>query len=478
MKKVLVVLVGLCASAGVCVQTQAQTQETNPLTAIQVGTSSHTDVSPTLREIARTWPTAQERHQRATKFNPAIFDHPVDAPDSVMQNDLGRLATPSIPSPILSFDGIPVGGAGPWPPDTSGAAGLTQYVQTVNNGYEVFDKATGTSVLGPLVIQSLWSGFSGPCQGGHSDVPNWPVVLYDRLADRWVITRIVSDGANPDSTNVECVAVSTTSDATGSYRRYNFVLGTNIYVYPKFGIWPDAYYLLTEVYSQNQVFLGFQPFALDREKMLNGQTPTYITPGILSISAARYRILPVDLDGSTLPPSGAPATFLGFPGNGQYNVYHFHVDFVAPNNSTWTTFATPAAASFAPLCPQNDSCVPPKDTTLRLSGLGNFLMPRLAYRKFTDHESVVGNLSVNANNVAGIRWFELRDVTNGPVTVFQESTYQPDTTWRWTGSAGMDRMGNMALGFRASSAIIYPSIRYTGRLATDHQTPWLKEKPL
>ena len=94
-------------------------------------------------------------------------------------------------------------------------------------------------------------------------------------------------------------------------------------------------------------------------------------------------------------------------------------------------------------------------------------MFRVAYRKFADgHEAVVGNYTVSASGVAGVRWFELRAVTTAPA-VFQESTYQPDTTWRWMGSAAMDFTGNMALGFSASDATINPQIRYAGRLVTD-----------
>ena len=94
-------------------------------------------------------------------------------------------------------------------------------------------------------------------------------------------------------------------------------------------------------------------------------------------------------------------------------------------------------------------------------------MFRLAYRNFGDHESLVGNYSVSASGVAGVRWFELRNVIAGPVTVFQESTYQPDTTWRWIGSVAMDSAGNIAVGFSASSASLNPSSRYAGRLASD-----------
>ena len=98
-------------------------------------------------------------------------------------------------------------------------------------------------------------------------------------------------------------------------------------------------------------------------------------------------------------------------------------------------------------------------------------MFRLAYRNFgspsAPNESIVGNFSVNSSGVAGLRWFELKNVTSGPVTVAQESTYQPDTTWRWLGSAAMDHAGNFAIGFSASSSAIHPQIRYAGRLATD-----------
>ena len=94
-------------------------------------------------------------------------------------------------------------------------------------------------------------------------------------------------------------------------------------------------------------------------------------------------------------------------------------------------------------------------------------MFRLAYRNFGTHESVVGNYSVSSGSVSGIRWFELRNVTAGPVSVFQQSTYQPDSTWRWMGSVAMDKFGNMAVGFSASSRNIFPQLRYAGRLVTD-----------
>ncbi len=103
-----------------------------------------------------------------------------------------------------------------------------------------------------------------------------------------------------------------------------------------------------------------------------------------------------------------------------------------------------------------------------LDAIGDRPMFRSAYRTFADgHESLVGNFTVSSGGVAGVRWYELRGVTSGPVTTFQEATYQPDTTWRFQGSTAMDKQGNMALGFSASSSAIFPQVRYTGRLAGD-----------
>ena len=221
--------------------------------------------------------------------------------------------------------------------------------------------------------------------------------------------------------------------------------------------------------SAGSAFLGPQAFAFDRTAMIAGTTATFVTPGITG-GPSEDAFLPADLDGTFFPPSGSPATFIEFPSTGVYKVFHFHADFVTPGNTTFTLFASPAAAGFTDLCPSTRGCVPQLGGTGAngLDGIGDRLMFRLAYRKFVDgHESVVGNFTVNSAGVAGIRWFELRNVTAGPVTVFQEATYQPDTTWRWMGSAAMDQSGNLAIGFSASDATINPQIRYAGRLITD-----------
>ncbi|MEP6809940.1 MAG: hypothetical protein ABI992_06835, partial [Chthoniobacterales bacterium] len=442
------------------------------------GVSYKNDISPIMRNLPPEHVVGDSKEGREAAENPKIPFRHQDAPDPVVQNHIGGTSglnafapnAPNVPATILNFDGIPFPGVGCScaPPDTNGAVGRTQYVQIVNEGYQVFDKATGATVMPATAISAIWSGFGGACQSfGSGD----PVVLYDKIADRWLISQFASATSGGTITD-ECIAISTTSDATGSYARYGFHLGSNFYDYPHLSVWPDGYYMSMNVFnSAGTSYLGPQAFAFDRSKMLLNQPATFVSPvGPLGGSVDPF--LPADLDGPTLPPTGAPETFVGFPGqasNPNYTTYHFHADFTTPSNSTFTTFATPPAAAYTALCPTTRSCVPESGVTSgnRLDGIGDRLLFRVAYRNFGNHESVVGNYTVSSGGVAGVRWFELRNVSSGPVTVYQESTYQPDTTWRWMGSAAMDGQGNLAIGFSASSASIFPQIRYAARLATD-----------
>ncbi len=397
-------------------------------------------------------------------------------PDPVVQNGFVKeLLAKFIPVPGLNFDGIPYPGVvcNCAPPDTNGYVGKTQYVQIVNEGYQVFDKVTGNSVLGPASIRSVWAGFGGVCEtSGSGD----PVVLYDRLADRWVLTQFaVSTGSSVP--NRECVAVSTTSDATGTYNRYDFDLrpfGANFYDYPKLGTWPDGYYMAMNVFnSSGTAYLGTQPFAFDRVNMIAGNPATILSPGLVGAPANNEDpLMPADFDGKILPPAGAPNSFLELPdstGNNAntYRTWHYSVGVPFGTGPTFTLFASPAAAPYTFLL----TTVPQLGVSDKLGTLADRLMFRLAYRNFgtpsAPDESLVANYTVSSGGVAGIRWFELKNVTNGPVTKKQESTYQPDTTWRWMGSVAMDQAGNLALGFSASDATIHPQIRYATRLATD-----------
>ncbi|HSP62951.1 MAG TPA: hypothetical protein VLQ90_08225, partial [Pyrinomonadaceae bacterium] len=379
--------------------TSNQNQKSN----VEVGASVHNDTSPPLREMKQE--NVGKKSEREANENPkvpATLKHR-DSPDAAVQGFslLLSMLAPSMPSPVLNFDGIAFPGVACncAPPDTNGEVGLTQYVQIVNEGFQVFNKTTGASMLGPSGITTLWSGFGGVCQNNGSGDP---VVLYDQIANRWIISQFAGVSVPTD----ECIAVSTTSDATGSFNRYDFHLGSNFFDYPHLSVWPDAYYMSMNVFnSSGTAFLGPQPFAFDRAKMLAGLPATFITTGVTGGSNEDV-YLPSDLDGSIPPPAGAPASFVEFPSTGAYRVFHFHVDFATPANSTFTLFSSPAAAGFSLLCATTRSCVPQLGTTNRVDGIGDRLMFRLAYRNFGDHEALVGNYTVSSGGVAGVRWFE------------------------------------------------------------------------
>ena len=185
-----------------------------PHKRILVGHALKSDGSPPLRSMDEA-PIPLGPETEASP-NPRGVSQHVDHVDTVRQD---QKFPPNMPAPGLSFDGIPYGAVSTLaPPDTNGEAGRTQYVQTVNSGYQVFDKATGASLLGPVTMATLWQGFGGVCQfNGRGD----PVVLYDQLADRWLLSQFAGTSIPTD----ECIAISTTPDATGSYYRYAFHLG-------------------------------------------------------------------------------------------------------------------------------------------------------------------------------------------------------------------------------------------------------------
>jgi hypothetical protein len=254
------------ASAQANATQQPQVQQFGLATVIH---ASHSDLSRPLREQPLVWPPTKTEHE--ANLNPKLPVQHQDGPDPVIQSSFWRtlIGIPAIPSPILQWQGIAYPGVGCncAPPDTNGEVGKTQYVQIVNEGVQVFDKLTGASVFGPVAISSIWSGFGGACEdSGHGD----PVVIYDQLADRWIISQF----AVPSSASVpqdECIAISQTGDATGAWYRYGFHLSGDFLDYPKLGVWPDGYYMAANIFNTaGTSFLGPQPFVFDRVKMLVG----------------------------------------------------------------------------------------------------------------------------------------------------------------------------------------------------------------
>ena len=94
------------------------------------------------------------------------------------------------------------------------------------------------------------------------------------------------------------------------------------------------------------------------------------------------------------------------------------------------------------------------------------MMYRFAIRHFADHDRAVVNHAVANGGQVAIRWYELYDPA-GTVTLNQQGTFAPNATYRWMGSMAEDKNGDIGLGYSASSSIIHPAIRFTGRVPTD-----------
>jgi len=431
--------------------------------------TAHPVVSQALRDIKGVPPAFKLEVEKEIRRLPAPHDTPIVQFDhrggmSAAAASGGSVGPLVATTAGLSFAGLGQGSYGfnvqYAPPDTTGAVGATQYVQWVNVSLAVFNKSTGALVSGPIAGNQLFAPLGGSCATSNDGDP---IVEYDKAAARWVLTQFTAT-----SPYLQCVAVSQTSDATGAYNLYAFPQATSSSFgdYPKLSVWPDAYYISFNIFNGNS-FGGARACAYDRTKMLAGTAATQVC---FQLSTSYGGLLPSDLDGATPPPTGSPNYFVNY-GTSRLNVWKFHVNFATPASSTFTGPTAVAVAAFTAACGSSGTCLQQPGTTNRLDSLSDRIMFRAAYRNRAGTESLLINHSVmvsgnNKTQVVGVRWYELRLASQTP-SLYQQGTFSPDSTSRWMGSLAMDKVGNIALGYSASSSSVYPSIRYTGRAPGD-----------
>ena len=374
------------------------------------------------------------------------------------------------------------------PPDTVGDVGPKHYVQMVNSTqYQIWDK-TGTSLAGPLTLGNLWP-VGDICRSNLGD----PIVVYDHLADRWLLSQF----ANPSHM---CMAVSQTANpVAGTWFTYTFDTGTVLPDYPKLAVWPDGYYMT----SFENADLGIYTF--NRAAMLTGGSATFVKttiPALGTPTVRSTRILPSDLDGAA-PPVGTPNYFVRTVDSQQdlaNPVDRIEVYAATPNFAAGT-LAFPLVATLAPspfemmTCNRNGQgvrdCIPQPGIVDTVDSLSNRPMMQVRYRNFGTHQSMVFNQTVDVEplvrgfdavkEVAGIRWYELRKTSStANWTIFQQGDYLPQNKiitaenqllHRWMGSAAMDGAGNIAMAYSVtnSNALtpVFAGARYTRRLATE-----------
>ncbi|MBN1639137.1 MAG: hypothetical protein JW866_09225, partial [Ignavibacteriales bacterium] len=270
------------------------------------------DLSPALRDIEpilpgiidhKTWKDSEFKkvpNQRFIKEGNTPLAPENFGPDPVLQVYMGLNAAAA---PIHNWEGI-ANINGVLPPDTDGDVGPNHYVQMVNLSFAVFNKS-GTLLYGPVDNSTLWSGFTGPWSGSNDGDP---IVLYDQAADRWLFSQFALPNY-PNGPFYELIAISQTGDPTGPWYRYAYAF-TDMCDYPKFGVWPDAYYMSINNFATGSLgWNGAGVAAFERDSMLVGGTARMVYYQ-LSPSADPWSFLPSDWDGTSTPPVGAPNYFI------------------------------------------------------------------------------------------------------------------------------------------------------------------------
>lgn len=375
--------------------------------------------------------------------------------DPVLQKEVRPLVSAT---EGVVFDGI--SSPGYVPSDSNLAVGPNHIVETVNVQFAVYNKS-GSILAGPTNILSLFIPLGGDC-GTSTDGD--PVVLYDRQADRWLVS-MIGTGA----TFSECVAVSKTNDPAGAYFLYGYSFGANLNDYPKLSTWAtasnNAYLATYNIFQNAASFIGAELCGLDRTKMLAGNSSAAQLCKMTPSNEGGY--LPSDLDGPTTPADGTPGLFITWQNNnpGQLYLRKLTLNF-ATATASLSSPTTISVANTSLACGNGGQCVPQAGTTQTLDTLGDRLMYRFAIRHFADHDRAVLNHAVANGGQVAVRWYELFDPA-GSVTVNQQGTFAPDATYRWMASLAEDQNGDIGLGYSASSSSIHPAIRFTGRVPSD-----------
>ncbi len=455
MKTFTLFLSGFFLSAGVFSQAISPADQTIPT----VITCTDFHITKPLTELAKEHPfkfkkdkDKEEGDDRSLRPAQTFVYSPADGPQygedpSVRQTEMGT-RTLANKAPIKNWQGQT---SNYRPSDPSGAAGPNHYVQCINSSpVKVFNKSTGANML-TVNLGTLWT----PDVANEGD----PIVMYDRYADRWFIAQFGSPAK-------VYIAISTTNDPTGSYYTYTFT-SSQFPDYLKFSIWADGYYM-----TSNQ---GGRMYCFERDQMLLGNLSSRAVTATFSTGSTSgfYCPLSADADGG-LPTVGTPCPFFAYSENAWgggaidgVKIWNMAVTWGATPTAVITAQPTIVTSAFDASYNSSWNDVSQQGTTGKLDGIGGVATYRAQYRKWTGYNTVLLNWGVKISSTQrSIRWVELRQ-TGGTWALYQEGTYTPDIHTRWIGSIAMDDNGSIGMAYNKSSSSMYPSIGYTGRLATD-----------
>jgi hypothetical protein len=416
-----------------------------------------------LRDLPQTGP---EEKTLGVEFDRAGYDGAdPDFVDPVLQSASGG----GIPGPAANFAGLDLAnwGAG-WPPDTNGDIGPNHYIQTVNTSIGIYNRA-GTQ-LAAFTFNTFFPDTPSLAACSASNDGD-PIVLYDDVSGRWIIT----DFAWTDIQNgpyYECIAVSKTADpvaggwwyyALDTYNPSGFETQRNLNDYPKLGVWHDGIYMTANMFDCTAAgcaaatYEGVKIWALNRSELINGLPLNYQYG---NLGTAYFSLLPSHARGSAIPPAGTPNYLGELFSTTLLHTWKLSINWNHPGNSSLTGPVNTAIAAFSLA-----SSVP-QPAGPNVDSLSDRLMAQFQYTRVNGVPALWVTHSVSTSGRAAIRWYEFRNLGGTP-SVYQQGTFSPDATHRWMGAVGVDKFGNMAVVYSASSSSVHPGIRYTGRQWSD-----------
>ncbi len=428
----------------------------------------------------RTLPHVQQAEQDRADLPDPVF-HPVTLQSTLVPptTNLPVVPTPSAPAPppIAVYEGLDRfnWGAGS-PPDPNGDVGPNNYIQTVNTSIGVYRKSDG--------FQQAAFTFNTFMSQGHfgnlCDTNNFgdPVVLYDTFEDRWMISDfafLTDISGNVLAPSFQCFAVSMTGDpVAGGWNFYSIQITDALNDYPKFGVWPDGFYMSANMFTfgAGSSFKTARAWAFNKAQMYAGSPTVKVVT--FDIAGGDFAVMPSNARLQTgTPPPGRPNLFISTEEFlNALTVYKFHVDWNSISQSTFTGPDTPSTATSWPNAAVANAAQP--GTAMLLDVLQIRAMVQNQYTNIGGVESLWIPHTVRRGNTTGFaapRWYQA-NVTGGTVagTLVQATTWDPDganVINRFMPSLAIDRVGNMAMGYSTSSGTVFPSIMYAGRLATD-----------
>ncbi|MDT0643153.1 T9SS type A sorting domain-containing protein [Zunongwangia sp. F363] len=388
--------------------------------------------------------------------------------DPAVQSKMGDIPSKE---PILSYEAV---SSRSTPTDPTGVVGPNHYVNAWNSAFSIWDK-NGNQLMQPASLASIGGEFANEVLGD-------PIVVYDEFADRYLISQF------SDTPESFLIAVSRGPDPLNDgWYTYRFETNEVLPDYPKISVWGDGYYITTNK-NTNTAYESQVLYVVERDQMLRGETAGIVSfplPGIRTngfYSPAGFQAI-----GDIPPPRGnSPIIFMqddAWAGVAQdhLKIWLINMDWDEPASSTISeSQELGAAEGVSPFSATFDggsfsNLSQPGDAP-DVDALQATMMYMTPYRRFENYSAVVMNFVVDidatAAEHAGIRWYELRQNNiGGPWYVYQEGTYAPDKSDRFSGSIGIDGQGNIGLGFTvlddSPENPVYPSIRYTGRYASD-----------